>query len=166
MRLTTILATIIIASPAAMAADTALSRELEDIQKKRARELADSTEPINRKYQGILEQLRNRAIQAKDLETANKIQEAITANTPAPISTGFEGDWNIRAYGRDNPRRLMPDHTIVTEHGAEGTWKVTGSKLILMYRPGTHGDVFNLPIQDNKLFGTNGGEKLTMIRVR
>ena len=160
-----LLAAVISAPFSVLAADSVLSRELEDLQKQRIRALADAAEPINRKYQASLEQLLRRATQASDLETAIKVKEAIAANVPSPIPTGFEGNWTVRAYGSDRPRKLLPDHKVITENGPEGTWKVTGSKLIITFPSGS--DVFYLPIQDDKLIGKNTpGAPLVMTRVK
>ena len=98
IQILTLLAAVIVSPFALTAADTALSRELDDLQKLRAKALADAVEPINRKHQAALQQLLRRATQASDLETAVKVKELLSSGAQVEPTTGVripEGTWKV-----------------------------------------------------------------------
>jgi hypothetical protein len=64
-------------------AQSALSKELDEANVQREKEIASALQPINERYLSTLELLLPRAEQASDLETVTKIKEAMAAVSPS-----------------------------------------------------------------------------------
>jgi hypothetical protein len=122
-------------------AETDIAREMNQLQDQHTKEVNTAIEPLNRRYQSALEQLLRRATEAKDADTAAKIQEQLTAlndgaaaaavqphytkETLAHMLTTSEWTWSPnRELDRSNSTRV----TITKDQF------VMGGKLICAYK--------------------------------
>jgi hypothetical protein len=88
--ITALITLVISAQP--LLAQSELDREFTQLQEQHEKALAAVTEPVNRRHQAALESLLRRATQARDLETANKINEqlkklGITLSDPPTVES-------------------------------------------------------------------------------
>ncbi len=84
---TTIIPTVVLALFATpiLAAESAFERDLKQLTEQREKALAAAVDPINRRYQTSLEQLLQRATQAKDLDAAVKIRETLANGSGSAV---------------------------------------------------------------------------------
>ena len=143
--------------------------DLKRLQTQRDKDVAAALDPIDRRYQAALEQLRRKAAQANELETANKIQkaaEAVRKPFPQAVAAEFAGVWTIRTSGGwTHDIELKTDGTF---RGGDiyGTWDTTDKEFRLIYLHAKQTDVFKLPVKNNVLTGTDGndGNKKTLTK--
>jgi hypothetical protein len=139
-------------------ADNSYRNEFKELQEKHEKDLAAAVEPINRRYQGELQQFLKKATQAGDLETALKVKEALQIPAPAekvsvgagePVPSDLEarvlGDWILEnAQGKVlypvQIERQEAGVVRLTRSGGSmaffGIYKLEGNNLVKQPRPG------------------------------
>ena len=147
------------------AAASAIAPEFDQLTLARDKELATAVEPINRVYQKALETLQQRATQANDLDTANRIKEALDKLS---AKTEILGTWDFvnHADGVKYVAGFKADHTYFWDGKEVGMWHTQGKAItITHYNRGGHSDYYRLPVRDGKLDGSNTrGDKVTITR--
>lgn len=91
-----------ILSTSPLLAETDIAREMNQLQDQHITEVNAAIKPLNRRYQSSLEQLLRRATQAKDADTAAKIQEQLAA-----LNDGAAAAAGQPHYTKDTLARLL-----------------------------------------------------------
>jgi hypothetical protein len=119
-----LLALSFLASPAFAASE--YDRQLAELELQRDKAIAEASEPINRRHQGLLEQLLRKATQANDLEAATKIKTALAVSDPNGLASRLRGWW---ATGSKESRLQFTAGGTFQEHWnggvQEGRWQAT-----------------------------------------
>jgi hypothetical protein len=160
MKLASLLSTLLFASVCCGFAQSDVEREFKQLEAQREKDVAAALEPINRRYATALQQLLQRATQAKDLSATTKITNALQALNSAPVE--ILGKWNfVREGYPPKERELKEDGTVLRPDGPPGKWTIEGSTLRIEY-PGGRSSTFQLPPRNRKLTGKGeDGDKVT-----
>ena len=154
---------------ASLHAQSPFLREFNQLQEQRDKAITAAIEPVNRRYQASLEQLMRKATQANDLDTANRIKQALTITTAtsgASVATdSFLGKWVFRSGVWSDSRELKSDGWVICKIDGVGKWAVNGTELKIDF-PNGRWVVLTLPVHNGKLSGkTITGEQMTAEKV-
>ena len=149
-------------------------RESEKLTQERDRAVAAATEPIQRIYKTALETMLQRATEAKDLEGALQIREALEAVSRTLLAAQMReeskaiGTWKLENLtdGHKGAIEIHLDGTFAGGGKPLGKWEVRRNQLVLRYdNRGGHTDIFDFPSGSDKLKGKNTiGHNLTLER--
>lgn len=117
----------------AVAADSPFERDLKQLTEQREKALATAVDPINRRYQASLDQLLQRATQAKDLDAAVKIREAL-AEVGSSAASGDTSKPKITKAAQE--RRLNKTAWRETGNAWVSDLRFEDSKMIILPRGG------------------------------
>ena len=169
-------------------AESAFEREMKQLKMQRDAAVAASTKAQDERYRAALEQVFQRATQAKDAVAVETIKTelltfgplrpqlqtlgAATAPKPSLPSTMF-GEWTVGdATGWKAVYNFKPDGTCERIPGSAklpdkvATWSKTGQKVEVLWPDGTL-QAFDLPIKAGKLIGFNpDGSRLGATKLR
>lgn len=145
-------------------AATSVEEELKQLQQQREKALAAATDPIDRKYQEALEQMLRRALQAKDVEGAVKIQ-GLLSSQPGVVAKQLAGVWTMVASTGYRAELTFREDGSVSYSGADKIpWRVSDGVLLVGSKKGEE-DRFLLPVKDGVLRGNNiHGNALTLTK--
>jgi hypothetical protein len=139
-------------------AATDAEREFDQLTQERDRALAQVSEPIVQKYEAAITALMRKAAVADDLDTAVRIKETLAKIAEGRAKATIIGKWDFlnRADGHTAPLEFNSDKTFSAEGKRLGVWDVKGKEMIVTFDNREVGkDVYNLPIHDGELNGTN-----------
>lgn len=145
-------------------AGTSVEEELKQLQQQREKAVAAAVDPIDRKYQEALEQMLRRALQAKDVEGAIKIQ-GLLSSLPGEVAKQLAGTWTLLASTGYRAELTFREDGSVSYSGASKIpWRVSDGVLLVGSKKGEE-DRFILPIKDGALKGNNiHGNALTLTK--
>ncbi len=153
-------------------AESTHDREMRQLQDQRDKALAAAAEPINRQYLASMEALLKRATQSSDLDAAMRIRaeiQRVKGSAAVPESANSvlaelqDGVWTLGPF--QDRLVFKANGDLISNGSPRGTWAIKGDKLQCTIFVAKKPWVFDLPIVDGKLTGTDGGRtKLTLTR--
>lgn len=143
---------------------TSVEEELKQLQQQREKAVAAAVDPVDRKYQEALEQMLRRALQAKDVEGAVKIQNLLSS-LPGVVAKQLAGTWILTASTGYRAELTFREDGSVSYSGADKIpWRVSDGVLLVGSRKGEE-DRFLLPVKEGSLKGNNiHGNALTLTK--
>ena len=152
-------------APSLFAQQGSFQKDFDELKLQREKAVAAAIVPIDQKFRQALEQMLKRATQASDLQTATKIQEALTElDTAANHPADMVGLWDQMREGKPYARRFMADGT-GDGSGTPFKWAVKGKKLILTYTTNNSVEEYSFPPKEGVMTGTTvWGTKCKLVR--
>jgi hypothetical protein len=150
-------------------AQSDLDREFTQLQEQHEKALAAAAEPVNRRHQIALESLLRRATQARDLQTANKVNAqlsklAVTLAHPFTVEslTAFLVGTKWTWFGNET-LTFLPDGKAKWKDGEDlWPWKVTsGSRRVIASEHGLKGRKFTITFDREMKTGIIEGDMAT-----